>query len=304
MSKSILTTGGGPTVTVANQTLYWPLAVTSIEAPSNIETDKQILHRTAGTLSKLYVRITANTINGTSTINVRKNAANAGLSLPIGPNATGTFENTTPTDTVTVAAGDKLNYQTVPGAATGTMNLTILSVLFEPTTTTDTVSRLTTCGVILNYTTPSVSRYNPIAGNHTSGNGSEIAVKCRIRKAGTGKNLAIYAPANARLNDTVIRTRKNATNGASIITIAPGFSGWFEDITNTDTLAVGDDYNVVLTTGTGTEAMTVHSMSLDFVSTSGSALTINARGGSFTVNAAATNYFPIGGATNTGTRRN
>ena len=74
----------------------------------------------------------ANTINGTSTINVRKNAANAGLSLTIGHNATGTFENTTPTDTVTVAAGDKLNYQTVPGAATGTINLTILSVLFEP----------------------------------------------------------------------------------------------------------------------------------------------------------------------------
>ena len=60
------------------------------------------------------------------------------------------------------------------------------------------------------------------------------------------------------------------------------FSGWFEDTTNTDTLAVGDDYNVVLTTGTGTEAMTVNSMSLDFVSTLGSAITLNARGGSFT----------------------
>ena len=119
LAKTILTTGGLPTITVANVTLYWPLALTNIEGPSATEAHKQIIHQTSGTLSKLYVRVTGNTINGTSSINVRKNALNAGMSLTVGPNATGVFENTV--NTVSVAAGDKLSYQFVPGAATGTM---------------------------------------------------------------------------------------------------------------------------------------------------------------------------------------
>ena len=299
MSKTILTTGGIPTATTANTNQYWPLAVTSIESPvTSPEANKQILYRTPGTLSKLYVKVTANTINGTSTVNVRKNGVGAGLSLTIGPNATGVFENTT--NTVSVAAGDRLNYQTVPGAATGTMSISILSVLFEATNTTDTVSRLTTCGTALNYTTASASRYNVIAGNQGSANGSEIAVKCKIRKPATGKNLGVYISANARTNDTLVRTRKNAVNGACLITIGAGQTGWFEDTTNTDTLAVDDDYDVVVVTGTGTEAMTLQSTSLDLVTTSGYAQTLNARTAGFTVNAATTQYFPIGGGTNAG----
>ena len=165
MAKTILTTGGIATATTANAIQYWPLAVVSIEGPNTGEINKQIIHRTPGTLSKLYVRVTANTINATSTINVRKNGVGAGLSVSIGANATGEFENTV--NTVSVAAGDKLCYQTVPGAATGTMSITVFSVLFEATTTTDTVTRLATSGTAAGFVTASVSRYNLIAGNHT-----------------------------------------------------------------------------------------------------------------------------------------
>ena len=136
-------------------------------------------------------------------------------------------------------------------------SLTIFSVLFESSTTTDTVCRLSTSGSAANYTTASVSRYNGIVGGQTASAGSEIQNKCKIRKAATGKNLAVYVSANARTTDTLVRTRKNATNGACLITIGPGATGWFEDTTNSDTLAVGDDYDVVTVTGTGTETMAV-----------------------------------------------
>ena len=298
MSKTILTTGGIPTATTANTIQYWPLAVTSIESPLTNETNKQIIYRTPGTLSKLYVKITANAINATSTINIRNNGANAGLSLTIGPNASGAFENTV--DTVTVAAGDKLGYQTVPGAATGTMSISIFSLLFEPTTTTDTVSRLSTTGLVINFNTASVSRYNQIEGSLVAA-GTESLAKCKIRKAGTAKNLAIYISGNTRLNDTIVRTRKNGADGACLATITQGLTGWFEDTTNSDTLAVGDDYNTAIVSGTGTETLNVQSISLDLVTTSGDGQTINARGAGFNVNAATTNYFPIGGAINAGT---
>jgi hypothetical protein len=296
MPKTILTTGGIPTATTANTIQYWPLAVTSIEGPSATEANKQILHRSPGTLSQLYVKVTANTINATSTIIVRKNAADTGLSLTVGANATGAFENTI--DTISVAAGDKLNYQTTPGAATGTMSISVLSVLFEATI--NTVTRLATSGTAANYATASVSRYNLIAGNHTVTSTTEPGMKCKIRKAGTGKNLAVYVSANARTTDTTVRTRKNALNGNCLITIGPGATGWFEDTTNSDTLAIADDYDIVTTTSTGTQTLTVQSTSLDFINTSGWGVSFNARGATFTINAASTNYFPIGGATNAG----
>ena len=125
-------------------------------------------------------------------------------------------------------------------------------------------------------------------------------MKCKIRKAGTGRNLAIYVSSNARTTNTIIRTRKNGADGACVITIGPGATGWFEDTTGTDTLAVDDDYNIAVITGTGTETMAVQSTSLDFITTSGWGVTLNGRGSTFTINAATTNYFPIGGGSNTG----
>ena len=184
MSKTILTTGGIPTATTANTIQYWPLAVTSIEGPSSVETFKQIVHRTPGTLSKLYVRVTANTINGTSAVHIRRNNITV-MSVGIGPNATGEFENST--DTVSVTAGDKLCYQTGPGAATGTMTISIFSVLFEPTNNTETVSRLASAGPSAPYATASVSRYNQLAGNQTSTNTNEILGQTDIVQAGTGE---------------------------------------------------------------------------------------------------------------------
>ena len=298
MAKTILTTAGQPTATIANTIQYWPLAVASRENPSTVETEKQILHRTPGIISKLYVRVTANTVNGNSGVDIRKNGISV-MSITIGPNATGVFENTV--DNVMVAAGDKLAYQTVPGAATGSLTIPIFSVLFEASVATDTITRLANTGPALNYTTASVSRYNGVAGHHSSGTGSEIQNKSKIRKAATGKNLAIYVSANARTTDTLVRTRKNAANGACLITIPPGGTGWFEDTTNSDTLAVGDDYAIVVVTGTGTEIMTVQSTSIDLVTTSQWGSTFNGRTATFTLNAGSIQYFPIGGGLNTGT---
>ena len=80
----------------------------------------QILYRSPGTLSKLYVRVTANSNVGSVTLRVRKNGANGNMFVTIPAGATGAFEDTVNTDTV--AAGDKLNYQSTTGGATGTMS--------------------------------------------------------------------------------------------------------------------------------------------------------------------------------------
>ena len=115
------------------------------------------------------------------------------------------------------------------------------------------------------------------------------------------RNLAVYVSANARTTNTIVKSRKNTADGNLTITIGPGATGFFEDTTNADTLAATDDYATATLTGTGTETLTCQSISLDFVSSGGQGLTINGRGVGFTIPAASTNYFPIGGALNAGT---
>ena len=70
--------------------------------------------------------VTANSITGNSTVNLRKNAGNAGPTLSIGANATGIFNDNT--DTYTAAATDAMNYQIVTGSTGTSISLSFIEV--------------------------------------------------------------------------------------------------------------------------------------------------------------------------------
>src|SRR6187200_382847 len=125
----------GSTATNANETTY--LLLGGQITKSTNEAGRQLLFRLPGVLSNLYIRVTVNAIAGTSTIRTRNNTNNGGQSVSIGSTATGEFTDSSGTDTV--AAGDKLNCQFVPGAATNTMTIAMISCIFDATT--DTVTR-------------------------------------------------------------------------------------------------------------------------------------------------------------------
>ena len=76
--------------------------------------------------SQLTCNITSNSITGNSTINLRKNAGNAGPTLSIGANATGIFNDNT--DTYTAAATDAMNYQIVTGSTGTSISISFIEV--------------------------------------------------------------------------------------------------------------------------------------------------------------------------------
>src|SRR5438034_370693 len=135
MAKTILVGGipGGRTSTV-NTTQFWTLG--GATATTGTETDKQVIFRSAGTISNFYFNLQVNGITGTTVFTVMKNAA-AGNST-VSFTAAGTAEDTTHTDVI--AAGDKLDWKSVPGGATGTFQFNSLSVIFNATT--NTISRM------------------------------------------------------------------------------------------------------------------------------------------------------------------
>ena len=154
--------------------------------------------------------------------------------------------------------------------------------------------------MVLTISAASASRYNTLVGRLASTVTNEAQMKTRIRKACTAKNLALNVNTNARTTNSTAKSRKNGADGAMSLVIAGGATGWFEDITNSDTLAVGDDYNHVLETLAGTEGILIRSMCVDLVTTDayGSLITSNSLG--LVQNANSTNYFPINGDVESG----
>ena len=74
-------------------TAYYGLAG-SLDTLQSTETNAQMTVNNAFKFSQLTCNVTSNSITGNSTVNLRKNAGNAGPALSIGANATGIFNDT------------------------------------------------------------------------------------------------------------------------------------------------------------------------------------------------------------------
>jgi hypothetical protein len=285
----------GSQASTANTTQYWDTFNGLLTAGvSATETDFQNLFRIAGTLSNLWIRLTANSIAATTTIRSRKNAANGNMSVSVGSSATGTFTDATNTDAI--AAGDKIALQSVPGAATGTFTMTINAFVFKASDITTTITKIT-AGVLLNQTTLSQTLFIPIGGNYFNRSTTEATNKLRQRKAGTYKNLAVYIKTNTGAV-TTFTSRKNGANGNMTISITASTTGFFEDTTHTDAVVAGDDYCYTFISGGSATACFLQTCQVDFSSTAMDTLMavidVNAATG-LTQNKTITNYWGPGG---------
>ena len=106
-------------------TVYYGLAG-SLDTLQSTETNAQVTVNNAFKFSELTCNVTSNSITGNSTVNLRKNAGNAGPTLSIGANATGIFNDNT--DTYTAAATDAMNYQIVTGSTGTSISLSFIEV--------------------------------------------------------------------------------------------------------------------------------------------------------------------------------
>ena len=250
-------------------TTYLPVCGSMIARTVQAETERPI--RDAGVFSNLFVYLASNSIDtGNSTINFRINTTNL-ITVTIAPLATGIFENLS--DTGTATNTNYICYQVVTGTGSAGQNIIIkvLGIKFAPTTTTNTVQILAAGGTF-NVSEASVTRYlTPVHYLPSAFSTTESGAKYRIREPApatvTASDFFVYVSANSRTTTTTFRTRKNGNNGAQSVAFPSLESGGLEDTTNTDSLVAGDDFNYSVTTLTGTQALTVHTISCSLIST-------------------------------------
>lgn len=234
------------------------------------EANSQDLVRSAGTLSSLYVNVRVNPIAATSTVIFRKNGADGNLTISIGSSATGEFEDLTHNDTV--VSGDLVCWKFTPGNTTAGISLNTHTAIFDnnqSSTITSTPLGCTAGNTATAMTGASTTYFVPINGqlHSTAAVTSEAIVKTQFRKTGTMRNLRVKIVSNSRTTTTTVKTRKNGADGNQVVTIGSTATGFFEDTTHTDSVAVNDQLNYTVVNGTGTSAISYASLFLTFDNT-------------------------------------
>ena len=263
--KSLLlaTESGSTNYGVASTTLFVAPTCQRIGAMMATEADCQITARKSANISRLGIRVNSNGRSTTTTLRVRKNGANGNNVVSVAGGATGYFEDTTNTDTV--SSGDTFCFSLVTGTGTGSFFLTYMLALIEsgggatdPAHAYYGFSATTMINTSLN-----ADFYIKLGGAGTS-NTDNTDNRTPVPCAGTFSNLTCKVTVNAKATTTNVRFRKNGANGNQAFTVAAGATGIFEDTTNTDTVVNGDACNLQWDVG-GTGDVTVTYMRVMFV---------------------------------------
>lgn len=301
MAKSIQIAGSSASFTSsANTTEYHP--VVGAPTTTTTESPQQIPWKTAGTFSKFGVRVSTNSVNTATVFMFRKNTADTSMSISMAGSTTGWFEDIT--NTVTVAVDDLVSIRSVPGSS-GTFVHHIFKTEFDTNnSTTDTITRLgvTSSSVNTAMTGASTTYYWPVHCQlQATASTTETDCQTVEQYAGVYKNLGVRITSNSR-TATTVRLRKNTANGNGAAVITASTTGWFEDPTNTDTVAASDVVDIAVVNGTGTSSISYAIMAVEFENTANPGIGRTGQSYNVVVSFAHTTtfYLPIAGALRTG----
>jgi hypothetical protein len=236
------------------QTRYYTLSgVIPPTAAITTEAEGQIPVRDAGTFSNLYFRLTSNACTVNTVVTLRKSGVATALTLTVGPDATGEFEDVTHSVAFanTELAGLEVAIPSEPGG--NQLVVSVIGVLFAATS--GTVSMQSGVAAGDSFSTASATRFYPLTARNDS-SVIETNVHWRVTATFTARNLSVYVSGNARSTDSVWTSRKNAGAGSMTLTFATAETGLKEDTSNSDSLVADDEYNLALTNGTGTGDIT------------------------------------------------
>lgn len=239
------------------------------ESPGgSTEAKTQLKTRSAGVFTRAGVQIVTNSKTSSCTMGLRVNGANVNNAASITSTTTGYFRDTTNSDTI--ADGDLCNFR-----ITSTSNLNSIipsNMAIELTPTSNTVQYFSFTGNDDNLTQSSASStgYANIAGSAV-GSSPETTIanaKGRLRVAGVANHVQIYAATNGFTGAGSVNVYKNGSAGSGTASITGSTTGLFEDTTNSDTFAAGDDINFSWVSGSGSGSLVATQIACKYKPTS------------------------------------
>lgn len=259
---------------------------------SSAENRQNLDIRVTGTFSLLWIYISANNISNDSTCLFRKNGANGNIliTVPASSGAT-TLEDTSNTDTV--AVDDAINYAMNTGVGSGSQSMTIQmpACQFAPTSGTTCV-----CGIGADITHTSANdSYPTFQSGGSAPTETEANAQNTIAFSATIDEFYITATGNTRSDTVNLYFRINGASGNLTVQYASGGgTGEREDTTNSDSVADGDEVNVLLDQNGGSGTLTARTMKVEVTATDAQWAFAGNHSGR-TQNSALTRYHPTSG---------
>lgn len=201
-----------------------------------------------GTLSNLFVYIVSNSRTTTTTFKDRKNSSDGSLSVSVTAAATGVFEDTS--NTTSVSAGDQINFRMTTGSGSSEP-LTVASVSFEFSADNQAWHMGAKGG---GACSAGQTLYSGVGGRRgIISSTDEAHIQTPARVAFLWSRLWIYVSANSLSSTSNVTVRKNAADTSLLVAIASSTTGMFEDLTHMVLVASGDliDYKISAAAGTG-----------------------------------------------------
>ncbi len=255
---------------------------------NSTESNRAVVFRTAGTLTKLTALVTAND-RPSALVTTRKNAGGGAtnLSVSVPSSATGVFADVSHSDAV--AAGDTWNYVWIPGSGGTIQTMTAVSVLFEATDANYAVVRHLQTGAVLggNFF-PSIS--GALA--------TTTSYPLYLAFDAIARNLALYVTANTRDGASTLTVRVNAVDSAVSVSVPATTTGTFEDTGNAVDVGAVDGLEYVTSRGGTTGTYTVQYAALDIYS--GLPTSIQMASKNQAISASSAFLIPIAGDIDTG----
>lgn len=216
------------------------------------ETHQQVKVYSSYTWANLYARcLTWATAN--HVIRSRIGAVNGNMTVTV--TGTGVFQDTVNTDSLV----DQNLINWILESSTGNKSYAMLGSTLQDTGSNITLQMNNQQSGGTNITF-GITRFAPISGRLISATGAastETNVQYTIRRATTYSNLRAFVGTNTFDGATTWNFRINAGAGAQSLSIGAGLTGAFEDTTNTDAVAVGDEINYSIVTTASTSGVII-----------------------------------------------
>lgn len=229
-------------------------------------TTQQFKAKVAGTRKNLSVGVATNTSAANGTYRSRLNGSNGALVATITLGVTGTYEDTTHSDTI--AVNDLYNNSFTTGAGSTDFGFPLGYCDFE---TTDRTAQLGG-GATMPYA-QNTTAYDPMQGDIAK-DATETNVQSRMGVAGVLDKFEVFVSANtvALASTTTSRVAAGAGNGS--ITITALTAGWYEDTTHSDTVTATQLVDFQTVVGIGGTSETHDMLGAKFTSSSTPALAV------------------------------
>ena len=201
----------------------------------------------AGTWSNLAFEMRTNSRGTATDVKSRVGGADGNQIVTVSAGTTGSFEDVTNSDTV--SAGDLIGITVDNGTGGGNFRTHWIGTAFAPSGS----QYLLGCaqgGGGETFTTGSPI-FHPPAGWLSPGYATEATAQAPITRPATLSRVRTYVFANGATSASTVRARVNGADGNGVVTITAATTGAFEDVTNSDSLADGDDLCWEIEVGSG-----------------------------------------------------